>query len=93
MQFVDLYYFQLIPVLFISIVYFCTSRSKKSAKMNIKAFPLATEFSTKLLPLHHYACLNGDRSEIRENINLSDYPQFPVQFNSVDWFFECVMPH
>jgi len=55
MQFVDLYYFQLIPVLFISIVYFRTSQSKKSAKMNIKAFPLATEFSTKPLPLYHYA--------------------------------------
>jgi len=55
MHFVDLYYCQLILVLFISVVHFCTSQSKKSAKMNIKAFPLATVFSTKPLPLYHSA--------------------------------------
>jgi hypothetical protein len=53
MQLVDLHYCQLIPILFMSIVYLRTSQSKKSAKMIIKAFPLTTEFSTVLLALYH----------------------------------------
>jgi hypothetical protein len=55
MQFVDLYYCRLIPVFLSPLYTYVPVRVKKSGKMNIKAFPLATEFSTKPLPLYHSA--------------------------------------
>jgi hypothetical protein len=54
MELVDLCYYHLIRILFVSIVYLRTNqrREKKSAKMYVKAFPLAA-VSTMALPLYH----------------------------------------
>jgi hypothetical protein len=99
MELVDLYYYRLIPVILCLLCLYVATRKKNSAKIEHQRLSFSNGVvyhaiaTVSFLLTKGCICFHGDRGEFRESINLHDYPQFPVQFNPVDCFFECVMPH